>query len=272
MVKRSLIFHHALIEEIQQKYKNSKQLKEKQLLSRLINGKIIKKYKLQSQLKTTFGISAKQTQCCVSEFMRNKRRKYDNRFTKIKKVVHAFYLQEDVSRYTTGKKETITRKKLKMQKRFLCSNLVTLHEKFVAQEQIKLSYSLFARLRPFWVLIPHVTDRQTCQCKIHENLAFMANKLHAVKVIETENLEILASQIACDENQKSCMYDECSDCKGKCLLCLDYDKNAAVDYWKWTTEVDVIDEKKVQTTVKEKISTNLFDLVNEFDTSLYRFK
>jgi len=80
---------------------------------------------------------------------------------KLKMQFKQYYLRDDVSRSTAGKKETITRKKVKMPKRFVLDNLENLHRKFLSENpKLSLSYSLFCRLRPFWVLLPDLKSRE----------------------------------------------------------------------------------------------------------------
>ena len=45
----------------------------------------------------------------------------------LKKRAKAFYLRDDVSRITTGTKQTLTRNKAKIQKRFLVDTLQNIH-------------------------------------------------------------------------------------------------------------------------------------------------
>jgi len=61
-----------------------------------------------------------------------------------------------------GKKDTITRHKSKMQKRLLYDTLNNTYIKFCAKfTEWKISYSMFCRLWPFWVVPPTDSDRET---------------------------------------------------------------------------------------------------------------
>ena len=81
-----------------------------------------------------------------------------------------FYVRDDVSRITAGKKETVTKSKVKEQKRFLLDSMKNLHSKFKAEHNlVHISYSWFSRLRPFYVVIAGVSDRETCLCKTCDN-------------------------------------------------------------------------------------------------------
>lgn len=59
-------------------------------------------------------------------------------------TVRQFFLRDDVSRLTTGRKNTITVQKVKKQRRLLCDLLQNLHVKFVA-EYGDISYAFFCR-------------------------------------------------------------------------------------------------------------------------------
>ncbi|GBP66217.1 TBC1 domain family member 4 [Eumeta japonica] len=60
------------------------------------------------------------------------------------------------------KKECITRKKNKKQKRYLLDSLKNLHQKFLNTSLVKIGYDSFCKLRPFCVVVPKLTDRERC--------------------------------------------------------------------------------------------------------------
>ena len=66
-----------------------------------------------------------------------------------------------------GKKNTITETKSRC--RDACYQ-TTLLRKFTSENVFDVSYASLCKLRPFYVVEPTELDRQTCQCKIHENL------------------------------------------------------------------------------------------------------
>lgn len=89
------------------------------------------------------------------------------------KYIKPFFEDDDVSRMTSGKKEFVTRNKLKKQKRYLNDNLHNLHQKFILRfPQHNISYSFFCKLLStfaFWAVVPHAKCRDTCLCVEHEN-------------------------------------------------------------------------------------------------------
>jgi len=52
---------------------------------------------------------------------------------RVGKWVEEIFVREDVSRITSGKKQTLTRAKYKQQKRFLNDTISNLHMKFLAE-------------------------------------------------------------------------------------------------------------------------------------------
>lgn len=194
-----------------------------------------------------------------------------------KNNVKAFYTRDDVSRVTTGKKHTITQAKVRVQKRFLVDTLKNLHKKYLAENPRKsVSYSLFCRLRPYWVVHPTLSDRETCLCKLHENLGFVAQKLCSMKLLNIPELEMLMAEICCDQTNKE--YNDCGNCKEKDFTLLrEYEGSTQVAYMQWVTEdtkgqtKDNI-ETTFKKTVKKKVETTLDDLIELFNGMLVKFK
>lgn len=159
-IKRALLFHTSLIEDIRRKYKNAKTNKDKQMM-KVFTGNIVKKYKLQKYALTAFGYSKKRTKYPVD--LTYCGRKCVSR-TEIKKKVTSFFLRDDVSQMTTGCKQTVTRLKTKMQKRLLTSTMRNLHGRFLSNNLGQISYTSFCRLKPFWVVTLSTSDCDTCLC------------------------------------------------------------------------------------------------------------
>ena len=98
------------------------------------------------------------------------KKKYDPMAARYKSDVKEFFERDDVSRLMPEKKQTITRSKVKKQKRLLSDTLSNLYEKFMGENTFSISFTVFCRLKPFWVRRPSITDGETCLCKLHENL------------------------------------------------------------------------------------------------------
>jgi len=136
----------------------------------------------------------------------------------LKEKVVSFYTRDDVSRATAGKKDTVTQKKSKMQKRLLQDTLSNMYLKFRAELlECKISYSMFCRLRPFWVLPPTSSDRETRLCKVHDNLQMLIDKLVDVNVLQRVSVERLCESVVCMNPTKSFWYGGCGACVDKQL-------------------------------------------------------
>lgn len=164
-----------------------------------------------------------------------------------------------------------------MQKRLLLDSVKNLHLRFLAEQtNIQLSYSLFCTLRPYWVVHPTLADRETCMCKQHENLGFIAKKLHQMHVIDTFNLESLTEAITCDITSKQCMYGECDKCSNKSYpLTGHYKATDRVSYLQWAT----VDKKHKddsgatsKVTLKKEYESSQEELVETFATLLQKFR
>jgi hypothetical protein len=86
--------------------------------------------------------------------------------------IQKFYLREDNSRMSAGKKETKTRRGQKMQVRYLTSSIGELYLKFLSEisaSSPSVKRSLFYKHRPFYVVQPRLNNRALCCCIICSN-------------------------------------------------------------------------------------------------------
>ncbi len=145
--------------------------------------------------------------------------------------IKIFLERDNNSRATTGKRETLTRQKVKKQKRVLNDTLHNLYLKFKMESPLlKLSYTEFCKNRPFWVVTPTSRDRDACLCKIHANVQFMADKLAYHRVIQSKNPNRLMEALCCEKPTKECAYRECNLCKGIELQTGEFDPGLQT-YW-----------------------------------------
>ena len=133
----------------------------------------------------------------------------------VRSVKH--FLEEDRnSIMVPGKRDTIIRFKQKKQKRYITDSLKNLHLKYVKEANMNISYSLFCRMRPFWIVQPKLSDRDTCMCIIqdtcmciiHENAKLKVQKLKQLRGLEDSNLDEIAKPLCCAKSEvgESCMF------------------------------------------------------------------
>ena len=112
-----------------------------------------------------------------------------------------------------------------------------IYEKFLFEHpNIPLKYTLFTKLRPFWVVPPSEADRDTCLCEKHDNVFFLAKALKQLGVLESSNTERMACSLACDQDSMDCMYGRRNNCKDREVPVLEHshdDQVTDVVYNKW---------------------------------------
>ncbi|KAJ4924841.1 hypothetical protein JOQ06_003791 [Pogonophryne albipinna] len=182
-------------------------------------------------------------------------RKKSSRSLESKASIHTFFLRDDVSCMTTGRKQTITVRKKKMQKRLLSDTLKNLQRKFASENSDNVSYCLFCACRPFWVVAPTDADRATCQCKTHENLQFMADTLYSHGIVVSKNIEEMVDRTVCATEIKACAYGECVECRLTTHPTLKSATEEIVQVVQWSTERTGEEERKTITLKKEVQST-----------------
>lgn len=169
-IKKKLLFAEVISKQIKENYKAEKTNIGKRNLAQFVTGKVVKKYKFAKSL-------ASLTSAGSLREKRYYRRVYlKNQMIEAKREVSKFLAKDESSRLTAGKKETITGKKIKKQKRLLNDTLKNLFKKFIMEYPMykNMSYSLFFKFCPFWIVPTNVNDRNTCLCKVHENKLLMS--------------------------------------------------------------------------------------------------
>ena len=177
---------------------SQKSAKQRQMIAKLTSSLLLNKYRLQKHALKSIGMTVR-----TADTLPYSRMKHNSKAQKFTQRVTAFYLRDDNSKITPGKKDSITRFKQKMQKRFLLDTMSQLHKKYLSENPFgSMSYTLFCKLRPFWVLPPTLADRDTCACKKHANLQFQADRLLQMEVLDVaeKSIESIASALACDRS------------------------------------------------------------------------
>ena len=127
-VKKTLDFHHTLLAQIKRNYDKTRNERKKRLFRKFLCGKIVKRYKMQTITRETFKISTQGWNNTKEE-----RKKPCTGASRLKKCVVDLFCRDDISRITTGKKQTVTRNKQKEQKRLLLDTMKNLHIKYLAE-------------------------------------------------------------------------------------------------------------------------------------------
>ncbi|WAR20476.1 LOW QUALITY PROTEIN: hypothetical protein MAR_002314, partial [Mya arenaria] len=186
-MKSTLTLYCLLVNNLRTKYASSNR-KTKQIMKSLVfRESMLRKYKVKSCTGKATGISMREIRTRESNFRLKQ--------IAIRRTIKSFFTRDDNSRFKAGKKSTRTKRKRKMQVRLLNDTIANLHQKYLFENKSKISYSLFARLKPFWVIQASENDRQTYLCKVHENPLMKLNKLNFEKAIEHRDLRKLIKDI-----------------------------------------------------------------------------
>lgn len=145
-----------------------------------------------------------------------------------------FLERDDNSKMCPGKKDCVTKNKVKRQKRYLCDTMLNLHKKFQTENTLKIRFSSFCRLRPFWITVRKISERDTCLCVVRENMQLMFDKLKYLNIISDLNLRELCKTIVCDINSETCMLRKCTTCKNKLPNINVFDDSTETTYKSWT--------------------------------------
>ena len=273
-VRKTLVYHHALVSDVRKAYKSSNEKTKRQLL-KLTAGQLIRKTKFLTGHLNNVGATWTPLHANPKyERLRSAKRNSHAVGSELRKAVVAFYTRDDVSRIVAGKRQTITRKKVKMQKRLLNDSLKELYKKFVSEfGNYQISYAAFCRLRPFWVRQPSEKDKETCLCKIHENHAMLLNAGISSGIVDRSGLT-KPGDIVCDANSKVCMYGECDRCKGETITydvvkVVELNSAAEIEYDKWE-RVKNDDGYSIVAKVRKQLKSE--SMMNELTTSTNRMK
>lgn len=274
IVEKKLIFSEGLETQLKESINNSSPKSKKRFYS-TFSGKVLKKFKLLSNLKSSMNL--KQLRKFRNKKVDKQKVETNPNVKNVIQEVKQFYFQDDVSVCAPGKKDVITRHKIKKQKRYLTNCLKALHSKFLTSSSFTLSYAAFCKLRPFWVVSPNVSARDTCLCLLHENERLLVHSIHYAKLIKETNLNQVLSAICCDSFNEFCLLRKCQDCKCLKVSYLPLNDNQIIFRKEWiTAKEERISGKTnkpitVQVTKKRIVSTNIKDIKQLFQKSLPSF-
>lgn len=191
------------------------------------------------------------------------------------KLIEKFYIDDSNSVVAAGKKQYKTKNKVQKQKRYITSSLKILHQKFIDQTNMKVSYSTFCHYRPFWVLIPNNTQRDTCMCTIHTNIDLIVQALHKEDIVNEKNATELLTSQCCSIYNENCLMRNCDDCKNKVIRYNEFTNEETIKYFQWIRSKEKITTKKgpktTTITKKEEFITTRLELINLLEKNLNSF-
>lgn len=273
LISKKLLFGEVLMDNLQTSYCQLN-IRDKTFIRKLLgnNKAVLKKYKLMNHynsLSSKLFSSKWRTNSGVDEF---KMRKFSQL---IREDVRKFFERDDVSKMCPGRKDFVTFRKVRMQKRLLLASEQKLHLKFCETSPYKLGYSTFCKLKPFWVRPPTVSDRETCACKICSNIEFLVSAMYKMNIIDKGDPTELSSYMCCDVNSVACLQRSCTACKNCTIPLLEYE-DGPMYYDEWVIEKKEIKLKsgkikQTNRTVKKKTESTVLQCVNDLEKQMLEY-
>ena len=268
-VRKLLTFSTAMINGMKKRYGRSKSNKEKQMITNLVQTHL-KKYRMMGMAHGVLGIPPRvegKMGWSITTYRRATHLSVGQRWSI---DVRDYLCRDDNSRITTSKQDTITRNGVKAQRRILSESMLRLHGKFAQERPLcQMSYSLFCRLRPFYIVPPTNKDRETCLCRLHENGRMIVIRMAKADIFPPgiSSIEDVVALAVCPEPQQQCYERTCTTCANN-LQDLSSDCTDTITWHQWATvkEDRIIRNKTVtiQRTVKKSIDGTAKQLCESF--------
>lgn len=147
-----------------------------------------------------------------------------------KHAIRSFFLSDEASHPTPGKKDFVKVDGEKIQKRYLNDSMLYLYKNFIKTATLVVSYSTFCKHKPKEVVAPKIGSWDTCLCPKCQNFKLITGSLHSVQVINAKNKTEIANAVCCDSENEKCLLRSCNECKQTTLIFNDCDKNVQISY------------------------------------------
>ena len=242
VVKKAL-FGDVISKQLKENYSTLKRTKERQIFKKVVTGSIVQKYRhwIPKEIKS-LSRPGKKSNLNGLDVPVAKRCKIPDSY---KRAVQNFFEDDSNSRMAAGKKEFITRKTVRKQKRYLLDTIFNLYKKFMTGN-FKISYQTFCRLRPFWVVKPKAQNRDTCLCIVHSNIDMKLSALHTANILTYNNHQKLLEDLCCDRYNVDCLARSCHTCLNKNPKYKEFNDRKVIKYKMWVCERQQIHDFKTK--------------------------
>ncbi|XP_054288719.1 uncharacterized protein LOC129004253 [Macrosteles quadrilineatus] len=277
-VRKKLLFAEALNKQLRSKAKLLKSHRDKQTFYKCLSGTTLKKYRCLKEARGFLKRSEKKYRCNNSLRQFERKKKSTSIGYLQKKAIQKFLEDDDNSIVRPGKKDFIRRKNIKKQARYLQDTLENLHGKFCVTN-FRISKSSFYRHRPWWIVEPKMSARDTCLCIVHENMKFLHAKLKRLKIVNENNVSGIIKSISCDASNKECSYRECARCESQTVVfenLTDIAEDDVTCFYQWRKKIQSWNKKGItmskKVTVKEQVRCTIAELKQQYIDQLNLYK
>lgn len=151
----------------------------------------------------------------------------------------------------------------------MTDTVLNLHKEFIKKEPgMKISYSSFSALRPFYVTAPRPADRKTCQFQQHENANLMLKALREKGVVNCKNLEESFQLVCCAQISEACLLRSCTRCLHKKTVLSPLQDQTSVEWQQWERVQEPTSDGLHINTRLVKYSGTLGELMQQFQDKL----
>ncbi|XP_045775471.1 uncharacterized protein LOC123874272 [Maniola jurtina] len=258
-VKRRLIFGDVLTRQLKQGYEALNK-KDKRSFSNIIvkDKEKFRKHKILH---------------AASSFSLRTKKEVEKRTGKyIIQAITDFFEDDSNSRIAADKKEYVKRAGITKQKRYISDTLINLHKKFLKTHSCEVGYSTFCKNRPFWVVYPKESNRNTCSCIVHVNMDLLIKSLNTNKIIKETNGSAVLQSLCCDIHQENCLNRTCKTCSQRVIQYGEFSNDKCMNYYQWVTNKVKYElngsEKYSKKTTKMKFEDTPHNLIEKLENSL----
>lgn len=188
-IVKKLTLANVVFEEVKHATVENQQQRHSAIIHKVVSGKIIKKYRLQTSLMKTCNLTRRGIKTDSKKLTSSSR----FRASRFKQIVDEFFNDDEVSRMMPGKKDFTKINKSKHQSRILNDYLSNIFLMFSTKNpMIQMSFSTFCRLRPRHVRLTKFLSRNACLCARHQNMALKLKVLKSARVVTDINPEYIS--------------------------------------------------------------------------------
>lgn len=195
---------------------------------------------------------------------------------RVRRNILEFYEDDENTHITPGKKDCITRNRLKKQKRYLKDSIKNLHTKYIESGFPPVSYTTFTRLKPFWVLKPKINARDTCLCAKHANMELLMTCLKSNKIIKENSITDVLKALCCNKDNIQCLQRTCIACIKNNLNYQEFNNEHNIVYWKWENQSKTYSnkngvDKSTKAIQKVTHTEKPLDVIKQFEKTIGPF-
>ncbi|KAJ8678063.1 hypothetical protein QAD02_013850 [Eretmocerus hayati] len=275
-IRKKLVFGEALKQDIKSRYETTSKIAEKQYLANLTRGRVVKKYRISSEVKrnVTPAIRIK----IRDDFnLMNFKKKQRAAVEITRKSLENFYCENSI--IDPGENAYVTVNGEKFQERYLQTSLTDLHQRYLKQINYHMGFTTFTKYRPSYCVAPKVTERDTCARHVHENFSLLVQSLFKNEMIPYNSSDKILSELLCAHRTDECFSRECPSCNqnNMKLEIADKESDEIFNYLQWITEketrISARTKKEIQVQVTKKVlmTCKISNLEKLFHDSLRNF-